>query len=205
MTAGTSATGTDTARAEINRTEIVGGGPLADSLRDSLGSHGCEVVTEGPLDALVVVAAAAPSHHRIEDYTDDEFAEAWEQPIRAAIDALRGARRRGARRIAVITSTQGMTGAAGDAPNAMAAEALRALVKSAARQWGPDGITVNAIAVGPATLGGLPDTVAIAAPALGDVPDEADAIAPMVAFCCSARSGRLTGSTLVADGGSWMP
>ena len=187
------------------RTKVVGDGELADALRRALDGHGCSVVSDGALDALVVVAASTPAHHPVEAYTDDEFEAAWETPIRTTVDAMCAARLRGASRMVVVTGTHGMTGAADDAPNAMAAEALRALVKSAARQWGPQGITVNSVAVDPAAVGGDPSTGTIAAPALGPVADESTALAPLIAFCCSAASGRLTGSTLVADGGSWMP
>jgi NAD(P)-dependent dehydrogenase (short-subunit alcohol dehydrogenase family) len=80
---------------------------------------------------------------------DATFEAAWEAPMRELIVALQDAYRQGRRRIVVVVSTLGMSGGAGCAHLAATAEAARVLVKSAARQWGPDGVTVNAVALGP--------------------------------------------------------
>ncbi len=58
-----------------------------------------------------------------------------------------------------MTPTTGMSGGDHYAATAATAEAVRVLVKSAARQWGADGVTVNAVAVGP-HLFGIDTTVA---------------------------------------------
>jgi NAD(P)-dependent dehydrogenase (short-subunit alcohol dehydrogenase family) len=77
------------------------------------------------------------------------------------------------------------------------------LVKSAARQWGSDGITVNAVAVAP-RLFGIDEAVAgaqsIAPPALAEGGDPA----AVITFLCSAAAGGVTGTTITADGGVWM-
>lgn len=190
----------------MTRVSVVGDGPLAVGLRRRLPEHGCTVAGAGdPLDALVVVGEASPVHRPIEEYTDEDFDDAWERPVLGAVDAMLTARRRGARRMVLVIGTHAMTGSAGDAPNAMAAEGLHALAKSAARQWGSEGITVNAVVVPPAAVGALGDAVSLAPVALGPADDEAASVAPTIAYCCSGAAGRLTGSTLVVDGGSWMP
>ena len=71
-----------------------------------------------------------------------------------------------------------------------------------ARQWGPEGIAVNVLAVAPDRVladAAVAGPVSIAAPA---VPD-ADA-GPVLAFLCSPAAGDLAGQTLTVDGGLWM-
>jgi NAD(P)-dependent dehydrogenase (short-subunit alcohol dehydrogenase family) len=74
--------------------------------------------------------------------------------------------------------------------------------QTAWRQWGPEGIAVNALAVDPALV--LSDPVAagpvsIAQPAVSE-PDAAEALA----FLCSPEARKLAGQTLTVDGGLWM-
>src|SRR5260370_31879217 len=72
-------------------------------------------------------------------------------------------------RIVFVTPTVSMSGAAGLVPYTTAVEGQRLLAKSAARQWGPDGITVNCVAVAPeqVPIGGASTATSLAAPALG--------------------------------------
>lgn len=184
---------------------MTGTNDLAVALRDGLRRLGHVITDTEELDAMVAVHDSPIAHATIDGYSDDDFAACWEVPIRSTIDSFRAGRARGARRFVVVTSTAGMSGAEIDAPIAMTSEALRSLVKSAARQWGPEGRTVNAVAVDPALLGADASTVSIAPRALGTAGTAQWDIAPLVAFCCSDESHHLTGSTLVADGGSWMP
>jgi len=187
------------------RIAVNGDSALADGLRDGLSRLGHELVSSGSLDAMVVVHRPAGEGRAIEEYSDAEFDAAWEQPLRATVAAFLDARTRGARRLVVVTTTAGMTGAEIGAPDAMAADALRALVKSTARQWGTEGITVNTVAVDPGLAGATNSAVSLAPPALGGPGDPRWDIAPLVAACCSDDFHHLTGATLTADGGSWMP
>ena len=107
-------------------------------------------------------------------------------------------------RVVFLTPTLSMSGAPGFVPLSAAVEGQRLLAKSAARQWGVDGITVNCVAPAPRVLGLEAGEVALSGPALGrDGDPEAD-LGPIVAFLCSAGSHFLTGATLSADGGVWM-
>ncbi|MFM7684973.1 MAG: SDR family oxidoreductase [Ilumatobacteraceae bacterium] len=158
---------------------------------DSTGPNA--VVIRPPFDPV-----ARPFH----TLTDEQWETAWEHPLRHTIEALVTAHATGATRVVVLLPTTAMSGGAQYAHVAAAAEAIRVLVKSTARQWGAEGITVNAVAVDPIEFG--IDTAAagptsIAPPALR----HADARS-MVSFLCSEASGDITGQTLVVDGGVWM-
>jgi 3-oxoacyl-[acyl-carrier protein] reductase len=107
-------------------------------------------------------------------------------------------------RVVFLTPTLSMSGAPGLAALAAAVEGQRLLAKSAARQWGADGITVNCVAPSPELLGLAAGEMALSAPALGRVGDPEADLGPIVAFLCSAGSRYLTGATLSADGGVWM-
>jgi NAD(P)-dependent dehydrogenase (short-subunit alcohol dehydrogenase family) len=194
-----------TSRTTSPTNEVTGASDFAGALRDGLRRLGHVLVESGDLDAVVVVHEASGPPLPIEEVTDEAFEAAWEIPMRTTVDRFIGARARGARRFVVVTSTAGMTGAALGAPDAMTAEALRAFTKSVARQWGPEGRTVNVVAVDPSVIGGAPDAVSLAPRALGQPGTPQWDVAPLVAFCCSDESHHLTGSTLMADGGAWMP
>lgn len=91
-----------------------------------------------------------------------------------------------------------------------ALEGQRGLVKSAARQWGRCGLTVNWVAVAPRALSPLfdnlplpvkPDAVQVA---LGRGPALQEGVAGVLDFLGSPAGHALTGTTLMADGGEWM-
>lgn len=165
----------------------------------------------GPVDALVH-AEVPPDALRpcpLVEVDDMQWAEIWERGFlttlrccQVAHDHMRG---RGGR-IVLVTPTLALTGAAQLAPYAALAEAQRALAKSAARQWGADGITVNCLGPGPGALVGdgmAFDETILTPPALPDGPVEAD-LGPVLAFLAGADSHALTGATLNVDGGVWM-
>jgi len=151
------------------------------------------VVIRPPFDPV-----ARPFH----TLTDQQWDAAWEVTLRYTIESLAAAHASGVRRVVVLLPTTAMSGGAQYAHVAAAAEAIRVLVKSTARQWGADGITVNAVAVDPAEFGVDPvvaGPTSIAPPALGPASAEA-----LVAFLCSEAAGDVTGQTVVVDGGVWM-
>ena len=112
-------------------------------------------------------------------------------------------------RIIFVTPTVGLTGGAGLVKAATAVEGLRALAKSAARQWGANGITVNCVAPPVETLSPEPTTAthpvaASGVPALGRLPDARTDVAPVVAMLAAATGHFVTGATVVVDGGTVM-
>ncbi len=107
----------------------------------------------------------------------------------------------------------GLTGAAGYGPYAASNEAIRSLTRTAANEWGRDGITANCV---------LPASVAhrmnpkpgtdrakvfdemYANHPIGRDGDPETDIAPAVAFLLSSASQYVTGQTISVDGGGVM-
>lgn len=115
-------------------------------------------------------------------------------------------------RVINLGSVSGTRGDAGFAAYAMAKEAIRALSRVAAREWGPEGITVNVICPfsespgyewmtenDPEFAQGLTDGTALQR--IGSSEDEVGATA---AFLASAAGGYITGQTINVDGGMWI-
>jgi len=114
-------------------------------------------------------------------------------------------------RIVTMGTSMGLTGAPGYGPYAASNEAIRSLTRTAAREWGRDGITVNCV---------LPASAGHRAPAAGSDPareaafaamyddnpvgrdgDAETDIAPVVEFLLSDASRYVTGQTISVDGG----
>jgi NAD(P)-dependent dehydrogenase (short-subunit alcohol dehydrogenase family) len=107
-------------------------------------------------------------------------------------------------RLVLVVPTIGLTGGAGRVPAAAASEGLRAMAKSAARQWGGVGITTACVAVPPELLAsGAPAGPPVGAPALGRAAVVED-VAEVVAMLLGPAGAVLTGVTLPVDGGSLM-
>jgi 3-oxoacyl-[acyl-carrier protein] reductase len=112
--------------------------------------------------------------------------------------------------IVAIGPALSLAGAPRLAALSAAVEGQRGLVKSAARQWGRRGVTVNWVAAAPRAMSPLfdglplpvkPDAVMVA---LGRGPALDDGVAGVVDFLGGPAGRALTGATLVADGGEWM-
>ena len=167
------------------------------TLADALVAHGAELVgSEGPVDVVVHVVTGDLDEVLLADLTAEEWDRRCDLPIRDAIDAAHAAHARMAGtggNIVFVTPSLGLTGAAGLVPLATAAEGVRSLSKTAARQWGPDGIRVSCVArrvAGPV----------VAIPTFGD--PTVDEVAGAVALLASTASSGVTGATLVVDGGT---
>jgi NAD(P)-dependent dehydrogenase (short-subunit alcohol dehydrogenase family) len=115
-------------------------------------------------------------------------------------------------RIVNFASAAGITGMADYGAYNMAKESIRALTRTAAREWGRDGIVVNAIAPGAASKRG--QDAARRAEAeyreflkdhpMGRQGDPEDDIGPVALFLCSDACRFLTGQTLMVDGGAFL-
>lgn len=104
-------------------------------------------------------------------------------------------------RVINFGSMAGVIGLAGMGPYNMAKEAVRALTRTAAREWGEDEITVNNVLPVAETWGPEVDVPAPTNP-LGHYGSPEDDIAPVVLFLATKDSQFITGSSLTPDGGS---
>ncbi|QEI06392.1 SDR family oxidoreductase [Pigmentiphaga aceris] len=105
----------------------------------------------------------------------------------------------GAGRVINFASLAGISGLPPYAPYNMAKEAVRALTRTAAREWGPDNITVNNVLPVAQTWGNA--DVPPPSNALGRYGSPEQDIAPVVLFLASKDAQFLTGYSLTPDGG----
>ncbi len=103
-------------------------------------------------------------------------------------------------RVINFASLAGVIGLGPYGPYNLAKEAVRALTRTAAREWGPDGITVNNVLPVADTWGAGADTPP-PQNALGRHGSPEDDIAPVVLFLASRDARFITGSSLTPDGG----
>ena len=121
-------------------------------------------------------------------------------------------RDRGWGRIVNVGSAAGFVGLHGYGAYAMSKEAIRAITRTAAREWGRHGIVVNCFCPGAASDRGKAGVERAADQGraltydrcidrLGDPEDD---IAPVVLFLLSDACRYLTGQTLMVDGGAFL-
>jgi len=192
------------------------GSALADGLAAALVGAGANVLAgldrvSTTLDGVVHAAMPAIAYERLpfHEVDDARWDAVWEQTMRDAIDVLqsgyRAMRERGGSFV-VVTPVLGMSGAAELGPYSAAVEGVRLLAKSAARQWGADGVRVNCLAPAPehVPIGVGSGVLALSPPALGGPGDVEADLGPIVAWLLSDDAHFVTGVTLCADGGVWM-
>ncbi|MGV0577599.1 SDR family oxidoreductase [Mycolicibacterium elephantis] len=121
-----------------------------------------------------------------------------------ALQHVRSALATGGGRIVVVVPTIGMAGAAGLVAYTTAIEGIRAMVKSAARQWSSSGIGVNLVATPLSLFGDGSAAGHLTAPAVTDDSTLVHTVAESVKFLLRPGLDHLAGETVVADGGSVM-
>lgn len=213
------------------RTET--GEPVAQEIRDRGGVGVCirtdvtarddiaatvaaTVERYGGLDVMVHNAYSPTGPHDIADAGDDH----WVPNSRTAVWAsfwcaqlaLPHLRRAGGRgRLIFLSSPAGVEGSMALPFYSAVKAAQRGLAKALAREWGPDGITVNCIAPvaeTPALAGAFAERPDLrgrieARTPLGRIGDPERDIGGVAVFLASDAAGYLTGQTLVCDGGSF--
>ncbi len=181
---------------------------------DAAVAHAVE--TFGRLDILVNNAQRAPyKPTSILEHTDEILDLCFDTGFRGTFYFMQAAyphlkQSRG--RIINIGSASGLEGRAGLGGYGAAKEAIRALSKTAAREWGSDGINVNIIC----PLANSPGVAAMLehdpsfekritrGQPIGRIGDCESDIGPVAVFLASDDSRYITGHTVPADGGSCM-
>ena len=192
------------------------GSVLADGIAAALAASGANVLAgldrvSVALDGVVHAAMPAIAYERMpfHEVDDARWDAVWEQTMRDTIAVLqagyRAMRERGGAFV-VVTPVVGMSGAAELGPYSAAVEGMRLLAKSAARQWGGDGIRVNCLAPAPehVPIGVGSGALVLSPPALGGPGDVEADLGPIVAWLLGEDAHFVTGVTLCADGGVWM-
>ena len=111
-------------------------------------------------------------------------------------------------RILNFGSAAGFQGTVGMTPYNTAKDAIRALTRTAAREWGDKQITVNALCPVALTESfqtaldkGLAEVAPSPIPRMGSLDDD---IVPVALFLVSPEAGYVTGASYMADGGLTM-
>ncbi len=163
--------------------------------------------------ALLVNNAGILRDRTIAKMTDEEWQDVLTVNLTGAFNMIRavapGMTGAGHGRIVNITSINGLRGKFGQANYSASKAGLIGLTKTAARELGPKGITVNAVAPGMVMTemaSTLPEELlsqAVAESALKQLAEPAD-IAHAVAFLLSDAARMITGQVIQVDAGQYI-
>jgi len=219
----------DRCAAAVQAIEAAGGTAIAKSTNigiraDVIDMVGFAVETYGSLDILVNNAQSwgtrdqptgLPVPTPLESFDDAELDWTFDTGFRGAFWAMQAAfphMREHGGRIINLASMYGMMGNAGTVGYNITKEAVRALTRTAAREWAPYGITVNVVA--PTAKTDSADEIersnpeamaaAVAAIPMGRLGDPRLDIAPAVLFLATDDARYITGQTVGVDGGSLL-
>ncbi len=189
--------------------------PLAVDARDSAAVNETAAAAAEAFDGLDILVnnAGVTRDTLIIRMKDGDWSGPLETNLSGAFyfarAAARGMMRQRSGRIVNITSVVGVSGNAGQANYAASKAGLIGLTKSLAKELGPRGITVNAVAPGfieTDMTAGLPDEIrekVLGATPLGCFGDPSD-VASAVCFLASDEARYITGHVLHVDGGLAM-
>jgi NAD(P)-dependent dehydrogenase (short-subunit alcohol dehydrogenase family) len=177
----------------------------------------------GSIDIVVNNAWGGGAIGRVENKTDEQLAQGIAVGYYGPYWAMRAAfphmKAQGWGRVVNVCSLNGVNAHVGTLEYNAAKEALRTLTRTAAREWAPTGVTVNALCPAAKSqaffraIGDYPELEAMADAAnpMGRMGDPYDDIAPVAVFLASEACRYVTGNTLFVDGGShingvaWAP
>jgi NAD(P)-dependent dehydrogenase (short-subunit alcohol dehydrogenase family) len=177
----------------------------------------------GTVDILVNNAWGGGGISRVENKSDEQmmngmaiglYGPLW--AMQAVFPIMKG---NGYGRVINLCSLNGVNAHMGTLEYNCAKEALRTLTRTAAREWAPTGVVVNAICPGAKSaafkriMAEHPEleAAADASNPMGRIGDPEGDIAPVALFLASDDCGYVTGNTLYADGGghingvAWAP
>lgn len=177
----------------------------------------------GTADIIVNNAYGGGHLRRLEDKREEEFDHSLTMSVKAGFWAMQAAfphmKRGGWGRIISICSLNGVNAHLYSSDFNAGKEGLRALTRSAAREWAGHGITANIICPGAASAAYLqfkaqhPEMAASmdAMNPMGRTGDVDADISPVALFLASEDGRYVTGNTIFADGGghingvAWAP
>ncbi|MDP9334970.1 MAG: SDR family oxidoreductase [Actinomycetota bacterium] len=168
----------------------------------------------GRVDGLVNNAQTFRPLAPVAEVSEDDVDVFYRSGVKGTLWAMQAVyphmRAQGWGRIVNFASSMGITGGSGFAAYNASKEAIRAITRTAAREWGADGIVVNAIAPAAATHHGEAGKQSEGyrifienCPMKRQGDPELD-IGPIAWFLCSDACRYLTGHTFMADGGAFM-
>lgn len=182
---------------------------LADGLGAALGEP--DTLSASDVNSVVITVGTEPAP-RLQDTAAVSSAE-WDirvgETMWKALVTLQSAHSalasRGGR-IVLVVPTVGIAGAAGLVPYTTAVEGIRAMAKSAARQWGRDGVVVNLIA---APIRVFAEALSeseghLTNAAVADDPTLVHSLVETAKFLLRSDVAHVAGATVVVDGGSVM-
>lgn len=190
---------------------MIGGGDLSHALADGLAARRTSPdapVPDGTTEVVIVIGDAPAPAEPVEAMSSDRWHRDVDAPIASvlAILATAKAAMSAGGRIVFVVPTIGVAGAPGLVGYTTAGEGIRAMAKSAARQWASEGIGVNMVAVPVRII--APELASadahLTAPALGRDVDLFATVTSAVAVLLDRDLDHLAGATLVVDGGSVM-
>ena len=168
----------------------------------------------GRVDGLVNNAQTFRPMAPMAAVTGDDLDVFYESGVKGTLGAMQAVyphmAAQGWGRIVNFASSMGITGGRGFGAYNASKEAVRALTRTAAREWAADGIVVNCIAPAAADHHGEAAkrsegyrTFVENCP-MGRQGDPETDIGPLAWFLCSDACRYLTGHTFMADGGAFM-
>lgn len=164
----------------------------------------------GTVDVVVNNAAIRPQKPFLE-LTDEDWRRVLDVDLNSAFYACRaflpGMIGKGWGRIVNVTGMNAIHGYSGRAPVSVAKHGLWGLTKALAKEFGPKGVTVNAISPGPIrTEHPDPATTRHIAGMLPQVPlgrlGEPEDIAALCGFLCSNEGGFVNAQMIASNGGA---
>jgi NAD(P)-dependent dehydrogenase (short-subunit alcohol dehydrogenase family) len=188
----------------------------------------CNVMEQGEIDAMV--ATTVERFGRVDglvnnaqtfrplapvvDVVEDDIDVFYRSGVKGTLWAMQAVHphmaAQGWGRIVNFASSMGITGGRGFAAYNASKEGVRALTRTAAREWAPDGIVVNCIAPAAADHHGEAAKesegyrIFVENCPMGRQGDPELDIGPLTWFLCSDACRYLTGHTFMADGGAFM-
>jgi 2-hydroxycyclohexanecarboxyl-CoA dehydrogenase len=202
--------------AELTALGIENVGVVCDiQQRDQIEAMVAEAVARfGRVDAIINNAQTFRPLASVAEVSEEDVDVFYRSGVKGTLWAMQAVyphmKAQGWGRIVNFASSMGITGGSGFAAYNASKEAIRALTRTAAREWAADGIVVNAIAPAAATHHGEAGKQSEGyrifienCPMKRQGDPELD-IGPIAWFLCSDACRYLTGHTFMADGGAFM-